>query len=80
MKRIVIAIVAVLSLTGAAQAQYGYGSNPRSHSVDGHFRSDGTYVRPHSATNPNDTQRDNYSSRGNYNPNTGAYGTRTPRY
>lgn len=80
LKRILLAGVAVLTLTSAAHAQYGYGSNPRSHSVDGHSRSDGSYVQPHSATNPNNTQMDNYSTRGNVNPYTGAAGTRTPRY
>ena len=29
--------------------------------------------------NPNSTQMDNFSTRGNYNPYTGAYGTRTPQ-
>ena len=32
------------------------------------------------ATNPNDTQRDNYSATGNVNPYTGAVGTRNPPY
>jgi hypothetical protein len=26
------------------------------------------------------TQRDNYGTSGNYNPNNGHFGTRTPRY
>jgi len=37
-------------------------------------------VAPHVATNPNGTQRDNYSAIGNVNPYTGAVGTRNPRY
>jgi hypothetical protein len=37
-------------------------------------------VQPYVATNPNSTQMDNYSTRGNVNPYTGAVGTRTPRY
>lgn len=40
-------------------------------SVGGYFRSDGTYVRPHERTNPNNTIMDNYSFPGNWNPNTG---------
>jgi hypothetical protein len=39
-----------------------------------------TYVQPHVATNPNNTQRDNFSATGNVNPYTGAVGTRNPRY
>jgi hypothetical protein len=56
------------------------GSNSRSHGVSGHVTSSGTYVQPHTATNPNTTQTDNYGTRGNVNPNTGTVGTRTPRY
>jgi hypothetical protein len=40
----------------------------------------GRYVQPYTATNPNGTQRDNYGTSGNYNPNNGTFGTRTPRY
>jgi hypothetical protein len=65
----------------AAFAQYtGTGSNPNSHGVSGHITSSGTYVPPHQATNPNSTQTDNYGTRGNVNPYTGATGTRNPRY
>lgn len=57
---------------------YGTGSNPNSHSVDGYTNNRGTYVEPHQRTNPNSTQYDNYGTRGNYNPHTGSYGTKTP--
>lgn len=72
----------MLALTiGASQAQYaGTGSNSSSHSVSGHTRSNGTYVQPYTATNPNSTERDNYGTSGNYNPGNGTFGTRTPRY
>ncbi|MBN8825487.1 MULTISPECIES: hypothetical protein [unclassified Spirosoma] len=39
--------------------------------VRGYYRKDGTYVRPHERTRPNNTVTDNYSYPGNYNPNTG---------
>jgi hypothetical protein len=61
----------------AAQAQY---TNPNSHPVQGYTTSNGTYVAPHMQTNPNGTQRDNYSATGNVNPNTGAVGTRNPQH
>jgi hypothetical protein len=65
----------------AASAQYlGTGSNPNSHSASGYARSNGTYVQPYQATNPNSTQRDNFGSTGNVNPYTGVTGHRTPRY
>ena len=81
MKQIILAAALTLTAT-AVQAQYlgGTGANSRSHSVQGHTTSSGTYVQPYVATNPNSTQRDNYSATGNVNPYTGAVGTRTPRY
>jgi hypothetical protein len=39
-------------------------SNPHSHTVQGHTTSSGTYVAPYVVTNPNNTQRDNYSATG----------------
>lgn len=65
----------------AVQAQgYGIGSNPNSHGVSGYTRSNGTYVQPYQATNPNSTQRDNYGTSGNYNPYNGRTGHRGARY
>ncbi|WP_229193211.1 hypothetical protein [Bradyrhizobium brasilense] len=56
-----LALTAALVLAAnAAQAQYlGTGSNPNSHGVSGYTRSNGTYMQPYQATNPNGTQRDN---------------------
>jgi hypothetical protein len=73
----------LLALSAAAHAQsssrtYGTGSNPQSHSVGGYTTNNGTYVQPYQQTNPNSTQYDNYGARGNYNPSTGNYGTRSP--
>jgi hypothetical protein len=56
------------------------GSNPNSHTVQGHATRSGTQLRPYVATNPNSTQRDNYSATDNVNPYPGAVGTRNPRY
>ena len=80
MKKLIIVGTLVLIATGAHAQYYGTGSNPNSHSVQGHVTTSGTYVQPYQATNPNSTQRDNYSATGNVNPYTGAVGTRTPRY
>lgn len=49
-----------------------------SHARKGYVTKKGTYVPPSRATNPNKTQRDNYSSKGNVNPYTGKEGKRTP--
>lgn len=80
MKTVIIAAI-LAAFSTAASAQYlGTGSNPSSHGVSGYTRSNGTYVQPHEATNPNGTQRDNYGTSGNVNPYTGATGHRAPRY
>lgn len=49
------------------------------HSVKGYSKKNGTYVQPHQQTNPNQTQRDNWSSKPNTNPYTGAAGQKEPR-
>ena len=59
---------------------YGTGSNPNSHYVRPYTTHNGTYVGGHYQTNPNNTQLDNYGTRGNYNPYTGQYGTHSPRF
>ncbi|RWA56874.1 hypothetical protein AU476_01950 [Cupriavidus sp. UYMSc13B] len=46
------------------------------HNVSGYVRDNGTYVQPHMQTNPNATRNDNYTTRGNVNPYTGAPGTK----
>ncbi|WP_158667815.1 hypothetical protein [Bradyrhizobium guangdongense] len=81
MKTIAFAAAFALAAT-TAEAQYlsGTGSNPSPHTSSGYTRSNGTYVAPYVATNPNGTQRDNFGSTGNVNPYTGATGHRTPRH
>jgi hypothetical protein len=66
--------------SGSSYGMTGTGSNPNNHYVAPHTNSDGSYVDGHYRTNPNSTQRDNYGTLGNYNPNTGLYGTRGARY
>lgn len=61
----------------AKQSTSGAGS---SHAVKGHFKKDGGYVAPHRATNPNQTQKDNWSSKPNVNPYTGKPGKKDPQY
>jgi len=92
--RIALAAGLIALMTTAAPAQYqqpnqglygsgglyGTGSNPESHYVQPYIRQDGTYVQGHQQTNPNNTQLDNYGTRGNVNPYTGQVGTRAPHY
>jgi hypothetical protein len=80
MKQIILAAALAIVAT-VAQAQYiGTGSNPSSHPVQGYTTSSGIYVPPHEQTNPNSAQSDNYGTRGNVNPYTGAVGTRNPQH
>lgn len=72
MKIKVILIAAALLAAGTAMAA-------DDHAVKGYTKKDGTYVPPHRATNPNATETDNYSSKGNTNPSTGKEGTKTPK-
>ncbi len=53
-------------------------SGTGAHSVRGYVRKDGKYVAPHRQTNPNKTKRDNWSTKGNTNPDTGKPGTKNP--
>jgi hypothetical protein len=65
---------------GTGNGLYGTGSNPNSHYVSPHTNSNGTYVGGYNATNPNNTQLDNYGTRGNVNPYTGTVGRRGAQY
>ncbi len=51
-----------------------------SKSVNGYHKKDGTYVAPHHRSDPNNTQRDNYSSKPNVNPYNGKKGTKEPTH
>lgn len=55
---------------------YSSGSSGGSHSVSGYTKSNGTYVAPSHAKNPNDTKSDNWSTKGNVNPYTGKEGSK----
>lgn len=48
--------------------------------VSGYTRSNGTYVQSHVRTMPNNTNRDNFSTKGNSNPFTGSTGYRARDY
>lgn len=54
----------------------GTGSSSSSHSVRGYTKRNGTYVAPYRKSNPDRTQRNNYSTKGNVNPYTGKGGTK----
>jgi hypothetical protein len=84
--KLVLGIALLLAVTTVASARSGIrglsgiGSNPSSHHVSPHTTSKGTTVQGHFKTNSNATQRDNFGTRGNVNPYTGAIGTRGAQY
>lgn len=57
-------------------SSHGSGSGG-SHAISGYTKSNGTYVAPSHATNPNGTKADNWSTKGNVNPDTGKVGTKS---
>lgn len=65
-------------MTAAMVVGLSVASAKGSHSVKAHVTKKGAYVQAHHATNPNKTQRDNWSSKPNVNPYTGKDGTKTP--
>jgi hypothetical protein len=73
MKRIIIAVAAITTLFLATQAM-------ADEYVRGYTRQDGTHVDGYYRTDPNNTQYDNYSTKGNVNPYTGKAGTKIPQY
>jgi hypothetical protein len=72
MKTIVFALLGLAVLTEPAVAR-------GSHAVKAHVTKNGTYVAPTVATNPDKTQLNNFSAKGNFNPVTGKEGTKEPK-
>ena len=76
MKKIFLSAIFIV-LTSAIIAQ----TNPSTRQQKGYVKpSTGTYVQPHTKTNSNGTNTDNYSTSGNTNANTGKQGTKAPDY
>ena len=82
--KLALAILALALSAGAASAQYFGNSNRGStyggSTYGGGMSGTGSYVGGYQQTNPNNTQLDNYGTRGNYNPYSGTFGTRGARY
>lgn len=73
MKRVALAgllMAAIVGFSGTAEA-----GRVR---VRGARTKSGSYRKPHYRTTPNRTKRDNWSTKGNWNPTTGKSGTKAP--
>jgi len=74
---ILLLILLVLSICQVVRSQ----TNSSYRCQKGYVKkSTGTYVKPHYKTTPNQTNRDNYSTKGNTNNWTGTKGTRAKDY
>ncbi len=71
-------IKAIAFLSSCLFAWSGQSLATPSHNTKGYTKKDGTFVKGHRATNPNKTQRDNWSTKPNSNPYTGKKGTKNP--
>ena len=78
MQKTIAVFVVAICCAGVAHAKGGGHATSGSHHVAGYTKKNGTQVAPHHATNPNNTKRDNWSSKGNTNPHTGKDGTKNP--
>jgi|GEM_PF-7073875 len=67
-----------LLLVLASAAFWGHASANAQVYVRGYYRSDGTYVRPHYRSKPDNTPLNNWSYPGNVNPYTGKVATGNP--
>lgn len=74
MKRFILVLLVILSFATLSPDAWCAGKTR----VKGYTKKDGTYVAPHSRTSPNKSKSDNWSTKGNTNPNTGKKGTVDP--
>jgi hypothetical protein len=79
---IVLSALLVIGFSNSSFARGGHGSSHSSHSsgdvhVNGYYNSHGTYVAPHMRSHPDGNFYNNWSTKGNVNPYTGEWGTKT---
>ena len=70
-KQRAVKLLVVLLLMASTMLLISQDSEAKRVYVKGYYRKDGTYVRPHYRTAPDGNPYNNYSTPGNYNPNTG---------
>ena len=68
MKNFILVLFVMLACSSVVCAEY----------VHGYYKKNGTYVNGYNRSSANDTVKDNYSYKGNYNPYT--YETGTNKY
>lgn len=82
MKALVLVLALLLALSAHPASAHGGGSSGGGHSgsspvhVQGYTTKNGTVVNSYDRTAPNGTKNDNWSTRGNINPETGVAGAK----
>ena len=79
MKKLIKTSLLLIVLLFAGQSAFAQ-VNSSNHYVRGYTKSNGTYVQGQYKTKTNSTNNDNYTTKPNVNPYTGAAGTVSPRY
>ena len=77
MKKLVLSLMSAMLFSVCLNAQGTV--NPKHETVHTYVKHDGTVVPQHERTAPNNTQKDNASTKGNTNPWTGKAGTKTAK-
>lgn len=67
-------------LYGNSYSTPNYNTSSSVRYQSGYTKSNGTYVQPHYKTKNNNTNTDNFSTKGNYNPYNGTTGSRAKDY
>jgi len=80
MKKTILFFSILLAFTCTAYSQYNLYGTPTVKLQSGYTKSNGTYVDPYYKTTPNNTNRDNMSTKDNYNPYNGTEGTKAKDY
>ena len=75
---IALFISATALAKGSGHYSGSHSSSSRRTHVEGYTKKDGTYVAPHDRTSADSTKTNNWSTKGNVNPDTGKAGTKNP--
>ena len=80
MKKLLLSSLAIASLMGLQlDGKSSKSTKAPVTKVKGYTKKSGKTVAPHDRTAPNKTEADNWSTRGNTNPETGKNGTKDPK-
>ena len=80
MKKLILsAVVGFLGFNSFCQEFKTFSNFPSEVKVDSYVKTDGTVVKEHWRTAPDNSFNNNWSTKGNMNPHTGEWGTKTSK-